>query len=182
MTLEQIYKIAENYDIAVLFFVFSIPIIAIILTLISGRDKEKKSPWNYCFSVIIYLVTIPGMLQIIITGYLLFVMKTNLMTLNINLYLLPILSMVITLLIIAKNVDLRSIPGFDRLSGLLTMIGISLLCVFIISKTRIWLVFGGSIYLFFGLAIFFFALFKWGAYMLLRRSDEKEKSPPRFPY
>jgi len=50
-----------------------------------------------------------------------------------------------------------------------------------IHKTRIFVGFFGSIERLFLLAAGIFALLKWGAYMLFRRTDEPVKDAPRFP-
>ena len=50
---------------------------------------------------------------------------------------LPILSMVITLLLIQRNVNFDDVPGFDKLSGLIMVITAALVFMWIIDKTRI---------------------------------------------
>jgi hypothetical protein len=49
-----------------------------------------------------------------------------------------------------------------------------------LSRTRLWIVFGGSVFLLIGLAAFVFALLKWGSYMAFRRRDEPQLPPPKF--
>jgi hypothetical protein len=163
MTLNEFYQKVENFDILVLIYSLLTIVAAIVFGMISGKEKEKQKPWNYIYSVLIYAVTVPGILQTVITLYLLFVEKRSLLDINLAVYIAPIASMIINLLIISKNTDLKSIPGFDRLSGLMTMLGISIILVVIISKTRIFLFFGGSIFLFFGLILVLFILIKIGA-------------------
>ena len=50
---------------------------------------------------------------------------------------LPIISMVVTLLLIRRNVSLDYIPGFDKLSGLVTVISAALLIMWFVDRTRI---------------------------------------------
>jgi hypothetical protein len=169
MNLGEFYQKVESYDILIIIYSIAIILIAVILGFISGKEKEKLSPWNYIYSVVIYSITVPGILQAIITGYLLFIEKKSLMDINLAVYIAPIASMIITLVIVSKNVDLKSIPGFDRLSGLMMMIGMSIILVIIISKTNIWLFFGGSMFMFFGLIIVIFLLIKLGAKKFLRK-------------
>ena len=72
-------------------------------------------------------------------------------------------------------------PGFDRLSGLMVMMGCSFAIALAIQKTSIWLFFGGPIAQLFVLAAGAFGLLKWGAYMLFRRRDEPKQERPKFP-
>ncbi|MBK7224711.1 MAG: hypothetical protein IPH96_04535 [Saprospiraceae bacterium] len=44
--------------------------------------------------------------------------------------------MIVTLYIIKSNVDLDYIPGFDKLSGLMTIIGILLTLMWILDRTH----------------------------------------------
>ena len=96
-------------------------------------------------------------------------------------YFLPIVSMVATLVFIRKIVSFDEIPGFDRLSGLMVMVGCSFAVALAVQKTNIWIFFGGSIERLLLLAAAVFALLKWGAYMVFRRRDEPKAEPPNFP-
>ena len=73
------------------------------------------------------------------------------------------------------------VPGFDRLSGLMVMVGCSFVIALAIQKTRIWVFFGGSIEQLLLLAAGVFALLKWGSYMLFRQKEEPKSDPPPFP-
>src|SRR5207247_5034669 len=96
-------------------------------------------------------------------------------------HILPIVSMIISLVLIRKNAAFDEVPVFDRLSGLMVMVGCSFAIALAIQKTRIWIFFGGSIERLFILAAGIFGLLKWGAYMLFRRRDEPKTERPKFP-
>src|SRR5207247_7604242 len=116
-----------------------------------------------------------------ITAYTLFFSWEKLLDANLLVYLLPIASMVATLVLIRKHVAFDDGPGFDRLSGLMVMVGCSFVIALVIQKTKIWIFFGGSTQKLFLLAAGVFALLKWGTYMLFRRRDEPKHEPPKFP-
>jgi hypothetical protein len=52
------------------------------------------------------------------------------------LQVLPILSMILTLFIIKRNVNLDFVPGFDKLSGFMMIIGILLTMMWILDRTH----------------------------------------------
>ena len=131
--------------------------------------------------MLVYLVCIPGLLAGVLTGYQLFFQRADLLNANIAVYFLPIISMIVTLIFIHKTVNFENVPGFDRISGLIVMIGCSFVIALAIDKTRIWLLFHGSIAMLFALAAGIFALLKWGSYMLFRRHDEPKQPAPKFP-
>ena len=156
------------------------PVIALLLRWIHGRGQGGERPYRTFYAVLVYAVCIPGMLGAVLVGYTLFFTRENLLDVDVLVYGLPLGSMVITLLIIARSVGFDEIPGFGRLSGLMVMIGMTFVIILALQKTRIWLVFGGSIGALLVIAAAIFALLKWGAYMAFRRREEPERDPPRF--
>ncbi len=157
------------------------PVAAWLCGLVHGRGNGGSSPWKYVYSVLVYLACVPGTFAVVLTGYTLFFTRENLLDVNPLVYFLPLVSMVVTLVFIHKNVAFDLVPGFDRLSGLMVMIGCSFVIALAIQKTRIWLFFGGSIEWLMALAVGVFALLKWGTYMLFRSRDEPKQEPPKFP-
>ena len=158
-----------------------LPLAAWLCGRLHGSGNGGKSPWHYVYSVLVYLACIPGIFSSVLTGYTLFFSKENLLDASLAVYILPIASMIVTLILIHKNVAFDLIPGFDRLSGLMVTIGCSFVLALAIEKTRIWIFFGGSIEWLFLLAAGIFALLKWGAYMLFRRRDEPKQELPKIP-
>jgi hypothetical protein len=178
MTARDLVALAAQYQwhLTALFVV--LPLVSGLMRFAHGQGRGGLSPWKYLYSVMIYLSCVPGILAAILTGYALFFTKENLLDVNLVIYMLPIVSMAVTLIIIAKSVSFDDIPGFDRISGLMVLLAITFVLVLAIQKTRIWLLFGGSIYTLIGLVVGLYALLKWGAYMLFRRKDEPLIKPP----
>jgi len=157
------------------------PVIVWLAGWLHGKERGKLAPWKYLYSVLVYLVCVPGMFSGVITAYTLFFIRESLLDANLLVYFLPIVSMVATLVLIRKNVSFDEVPGFDRLSGLMVMVGCSFAIALVIQKTRIWVFFGGSIEKLFLLAAGVFVLLKWGTYMLFRGRDEPKRELPKFP-
>lgn len=157
------------------------PLLALLLGPIHGREGGGRAPWKYVYSVLVYAVSFPGMCSAVLTGYSLFFEKQNLLDAPVAIYVVPIVSMVATLILIRKNVPFDQVPGFDRIAGLLTMIGVTFVFTLVIYKMRILVVFFGSISMLIALVVGLFALLKWGTTMLFRRSDEPKEAPPTFP-
>jgi len=147
------------------------PLIALAAGFIHGKNKGYTSPWKYLYSVLIYWVYIPGVLAAMLTAYTLFFTGENLLDQNLVVYILPIISMVITLVCVKKNVLFDDIPGFERLSGLILVIAITFVFILAIQKTRLWLFFGASIFVLAAFVIFLVALLQWGMKMLFGKGD-----------
>jgi len=181
VTIRDLLNLAGQYPLPLAGAFVAPPLVAWLLGLMHPRGQGGLAPWNYFSAVLVYLTCVPGMFAAVITGYSLFFSRENLLDANVIVYALPILSMVATLIFIGRDVPFAEVPGFDRLSGLMTMVGCSFAIALTIQKTNIFLLFGGSIGTLFILAAGVFALLKWGTFMLFRRGDEPKREPPPIP-
>jgi hypothetical protein len=113
------------------------------------------------------MVCIPGILAAIVVFYSLFFVRINLLEVDIVIYFLPIIMMILTLFVIAKQVNLNRLPGFNRLSGLMTLLTLTGFILLLLYKLRFMVGFFASIQslLIFGVVLYFlfkFALRKLG--------------------
>jgi hypothetical protein len=181
MTSRDLVNLAGNYPLVLVAAFLAPPLAAFLLGRMHPRGQGGSAPWKYFSAVLVYLACVPGMFAAVITAYALFFSRENLLDANLLVSFLPIASMVATLVVIRKNVAFDEVPGFDRLSGLMAMVGCSFAIALAVQKTNIWIFFGGSIEKLFFLAAGVFALLKWGTYALFRRGDEPKRQPPALP-
>ena len=161
-------------------FLVALPVLAFLLGLLHRRGAGNDAPWKYLYSALVYAACIPGMFAAAITLYMVLFAGENLLDVNMLVTLGPIASMAATLALASRNVDFGPLPGFGRLSGLMVVLGLTFAIVFALSRTRIWIVFGGSIFLLIALGAFVFALLRWGGHLAFRRRDEPQRPPPTF--
>ena len=88
--------------------------------------------------------------------------------------------MAAALAVAGRNVDFGPLPGFGRLSGLMAVLGLTFAVLFALSRTRLFVVFGGSVLWLGVIGAFVFALIKWRGSMAFRRRDEPQLPPPGF--
>ena len=181
MTTRDLVNLAGQHPLALVVAFLAPPLAAWLLGLMHPRGQGGLAPWKYFSSVLVYLTCVPGMFAAVLTAYSLFFGRESLLDAAVLVYFLPIVSMAATLVFIRKSVPFDEVPGFDRLSGLMAMVGCSFGIALAVQKTNIWIFFGGSIEKLFILAAGVFALLKWGAYMFFRRSDEPRQPPPAIP-
>jgi hypothetical protein len=181
MTTRELIHLADQHPLVLIAVFVFVPLAAWVFGRLHLRGNGAVSPWKYCYSALVYLTCVPGMFAGVLTAYALFFTGENLLDASVLVYLLPIVSMVLTLALIRKKVSFDDIPGFERLSGLMIMLACSFAIALAIQKTRIWLFFGGSIDRLILLAVGIFALLKWGAYTLFRGRDEPRVERPKFP-
>ena len=181
MTARDLSDRADQHPVALAIALAAPPLFSLVVGRFHNRGQGGANPWNYVYAVLVYLACVPGMFAGVLTAYTLFFSRENLLDANLLVYFLPIVSMIVTLVLIRKNVAFDEVPGFDRLSGLMVMVACSFAIALAIQKTKIWILFGGSIERLFILAAGIFGLLKWGAYMLFRRRDEPKAERPKFP-
>lgn len=169
MTLQQLFDSIGQNPTFMLFFFIGLPIVAFVMTWITGEDAYK-SPWNFVYSGIIYAAAIPGIFATMLVAYTLFFENTSLLNVNWVVYFLPIISMIITLLILSRTLHLDRIPGFDKISGLIFMIIAASMVIFLLSRMQIWTIFVGSIWHLFGLFIVLLVIFRIGFKRLFAKS------------
>ncbi|WP_233883040.1 hypothetical protein [Tenacibaculum piscium] len=143
MTVYDLINIlAENSATILNYYIFLLVII--LLGLLFSNVINFKSPIIYLYTVLIYAISIPAILAIILVVYNFFFLHKNLLQLELVTYYLPIIAMLVLLLIIKKTVPLKEIPGFDKLSGLFIILFITFLSTYFIQKAIIGVFFIGS--------------------------------------
>lgn len=138
MTLQQLFDQLATHPLWWTILFIAIPMIALILGFIVGKNDSGYAPWRYIYSALIYIACIPGVFAITLTIYFFMFERRSILDTDVLVQVLPFFSMIITLMILRRFTDLERIPGFDRISGLLLMIATAFFILWIIDKTRIF--------------------------------------------
>jgi len=137
MTLGEFFDwIGERPGLILTYFLL-IPVIALLAGAFS-KGEGHLSPWKYLYSALIYLVSIPGIFAVTLSVYMFLFERRSIMDTNMYTQVLPIFSMIVTILIIRKQVSLDQVPGFDKISGLIIIIATLMCIMWIIDKTHIY--------------------------------------------
>ena len=161
MTLQEFFRLLGENPSYVLAFFLSIPLIA-LLTNFMGKGEGNMPPWTFLYAILIYLVCIPGIFAFSLNIYMFLFDRQRVMETDILSQILPVVSMVATLLIIRQNVSFETIPGFGKLSGLMMMIVATFAFMWFLDRTHIYvftsLPFWQVVLIFVGL----FLVIRWG--------------------
>jgi len=137
MTLGDFFRICSENPAFLMFYMIAVPLTA-LLAWIFGRGEGHISPWKYLYSVLVYLTCIPGIFAITLSIYLFLFERRSILEMNIFTQIVPVISMIITLFLIRRNVSLDVVPGFGKLSGLLMMITAVIALLWILDRMRIF--------------------------------------------
>ncbi len=137
MTLGEFFQhCSDNPSNLIIYFV-ALPGVA-LLSLFFGKGEGHLSPWKQMYSGLVYMSTIPGIFAITLSIYMFFFERGSIMNANIYTQILPILSMLVTLFLIRRNVSFDAIPGFDRIGSLIFFLTVLIILLWILEKTNIY--------------------------------------------
>ena len=167
MTLEAFFELLAAHPVYILAYFGMIPLTALLAGWL-GKNEGHLPPWKYLYSTLIYLVCVPGLFAVTLNVYLFLFERRSIFEIDLYTQVLPVFSMIVTLIIIRNNVSLSHVPGFDKLSGFMMMIISILVLMWLADKTRI-LVFSYMpiqyvLLIFIGLLL----LFRFGVLRLVR--------------
>ena len=136
MTLNDFFKlIGENPSYILMYF--SLIPIAVLVAGIMGRGEGALSPWREFYSLLIYMVCIPGIFATALSVYYFLFERHPILDTDLLTQVLPICSMIATLLLIKRNVSFDDIPGFQKISGLMSLIVATFAFMWFIDRTHL---------------------------------------------
>lgn len=121
MTLNDIFDSLERNPLPILIYFVALPLIAWIMGGIA-QDTQDVKTWRYLYAVLVYAVCIPGIFAVTLNVYLFLFERQSIWEANLLLQFLPILSMILTLILIKSKISFDLIPGFGKIAGFLTLI------------------------------------------------------------
>lgn len=136
MTLQDLFKLIGENPSYVLMYFSLIPIAALVAGVL-GKGEGSISPWREFYSLLIYLVGIPGIFSVALGVYYFLFERHPILDTNVLTQVLPVCSMTATLLLIKRNVSFDEIPGFGKISGLISMTVATFAFMWFIDRTHI---------------------------------------------
>ena len=163
MTINDLVRIAGEHAWLV-FAYFAAPPLLVLATGRMHRTRRDgaRGPIGAIYCGLIYIVSVPGALAAVLTGYGLLFLRADLRNVPILLYFLPIASMLATWLVMRRQVELDEVPGFGRLSALLLLITVCFAVAFLLNRLFFGVLFFGSIWGLLVVAAVVFGLFRVG--------------------
>lgn len=167
MTLRDLIHIAGGNP-AVTLGLLAVPCAAsLVAGLLHERGQGGQSPWKHIYAVIVYATCLPGTFAASLLAYSALFTRENLLDASLVAYFGPIAAMVLCLFLTRRNVNFDEVPGFDKIWGLLGVLAVSFISAFAIEKTRILIIFGGSLWVLAACAGALFVVFRWSLRRML---------------
>lgn len=161
MTLQEFFNLLADNPLWILSYFLLIPFTAWLAGTL-GKGEGHLEPWTYLYSLLLYLVCIPGVFAVTLSVYLFVFERRSIFQTDMYTQIIPIFSMVVTMFLIRRNVDLNHVPGFEKITGLVMMIFALFSIFWVLDKTRIivfsYMPFWQGILIFVGLLL----VVRWG--------------------
>lgn len=139
MTLQDFFNLTADNPWCLLSYFIALPVIAIVLGIIDG-SRGYESPWKYFYSALVYMTCIPGIFAFSLSIYVHIFEGRSIMQMNLYTQVIPVVSMIASLLIIKRNVPFEYVPGFDKMTGLVFMIAVLMAVFWLMEKLHIFAV------------------------------------------
>jgi hypothetical protein len=143
MTLEELFARAEASPAAALAYFVALPALAWLAGRLRSKGRVRDSPVRYAYSGLVFLACPPGLLAALALADIL--AHGRFLQAGVFSQILPLASMAATLAVIRRQADPEHIPGFRRVTGFIWLLVLTGLGVYLLTKTRIWIFFGGGV-------------------------------------
>lgn len=167
VTGRELIEAAATHPYALQGALASIPAAAFALGRAHPPGEGGRDPWRRAYTALVYSACVPGTFSAALVAYTLFFTKENLLDVSIAVYFAPIVQMAVSLAIMRRNVDFEQVPGFDKVWGLMGLLGTTFLSVLFLQQTRIVMLFHGSFLALAGFAAVLFFVLRASARALL---------------
>lgn len=136
MTIKEFFEwMGQNPSMTIAFFALA-PFTAAVALLL-GKGEGHLSPWKYLYSALVFLACVPGVFAVAFSVYLFLFQRGNIMNTDVFTQILPVISMIVTLNLVRRNVAYEQVPGFGRISDLMFMIGTLIVVMWLLDRTHI---------------------------------------------
>jgi hypothetical protein len=137
MTLNELFSYLSDNPLVMIGYFVGVPLTALLANAMS-KGEGHESPWSYFYSILVFMVAVPGIFVTALAVYLfLFERGSSIFNLNLVTQVLPFASMIVTLSIVKSNVPFEYIPGFGKLSSLVTLIMLTFGVMYFLNKLNI---------------------------------------------
>jgi hypothetical protein len=137
MTFRDLFVYAAAQPGTVAFFLLIIPALVFVLNSLAGETAPDIWRWRYVYAGLVYAACIPGMFACTLNVYLFLFERQSIWDMNLVLQVLPILTMVATLMLIRRKIPFQYIPSFGRLSSFLTLIAALIGVLWFVDRLRL---------------------------------------------
>lgn len=139
MTLRDIFSHISANPSLLLWFLLCVPLLTFLISIWQNPNIPPQQSTNrHFYAVLAYLACIPGIFAVTLNVYLFLFERQSIWDMNLITQLLPIVTMVGTLIIIKRNIPFEYVPAFGKLSGFVTLVFAMIGIMWFVDRLRIY--------------------------------------------
>ncbi len=139
MTLRDIFANISANPSLLLWFLLCVPLLTFLISIWQNPNTPpQQSPNRHFYAVLAYLACIPGIFAVTLNVYLFLFERQSIWDMNLITQILPIVTMVGTLIIIKRNIPFEYVPAFGKLSGFVTLVFAMIGIMWFVDRLRIY--------------------------------------------
>ena len=121
MTIDQLLSRLYTYQGAIIIYFAVIPVVVFILGFMHSVYGGRRSPWNALYALLLYLVSVPTACLLAASGYVVLMQGVSVMELPFVPTYVPVISFLLTTLLVKRAVDFYYVPALLNPLGLLLL-------------------------------------------------------------
>ena len=145
MTIDQLLTRLSTYQGALIIYFALLPVLAFGLSFMHSVYGGRRPPWNGLYSLLMYLVSLPTAFVVAVTGYMVIFDMVGLGALPFVRSYVPLISFVLTALLIKRAVDFYYLPGLLNPLGQLLLMVLCMSGGLYLYHTELFLIFGNAL-------------------------------------
>jgi hypothetical protein len=144
LSLRDVIKALDANTPLVMACFLGIFLLSVFVAFAGAKVDLSKSPLRWVAAGCIYAAGLPGALSAALVLYTLFFRNDGLLYVSIGVYVVPFVCMLACHIVMSRKLDLRQVPGFDRMEGLAIVLIIGFFGALVLHNTRFIIWFGGG--------------------------------------
>jgi len=162
---------------AVIAVFIAIFLVSTFVAFAGARVDLTKSPLRFVATGCIYAAGLPGALSSALVLYTLFFRNDDLLDVSLAVYALPLVCMIACHVVMSRKLDLKQVPGFDRLEGLAIVLILGFFGALVLHNTRFFFWFHGTFLDFLIVAAVMIAVLHWAGRRMFGEPKRRGSEP-----
>lgn len=159
MTLLELTRLMDRNPFPVIGYFLTLPGVLWAIASVRGWRSPGDSPVRWLYSAALYGVSIPALFSglMLVDG----VSRRGFAGIELVSQLVPLLSLVAIFFVLGRGSVPDEVPGLTRMKAFVWVLLLTGFGLFLLMRTRLWIVFGGGMGALAAVGIVFFLLLQW---------------------
>ena len=169
MTLLELTRLMDRNPFPVIAYFVTLPALLWTVARVRGWRSPGDSPVRWLYSAVLYGVSVPALFSalMLVDG----VSRRGVAGIELVSQLIPLVSVAAIFVVLGRGAVPEEIPGLSRMKAFVWVLLLTGLALFLVMRTRLWIVFGGGMGALAVVGMVIFLMLQWGWRRAFGRRD-----------